>query len=399
MIATSRRIGLTALLMASALHLGGVAWLVLNEQTLIAGGQAGAAEASLGAAFEELVAGTLTGQETTEVIEEVPVKDMADAVELDDTAERVEPQDLAEVPEPAERTEQVQSDEAEQAVQTTQSAAAPQTSELVEAVPAQDRVARPVSTPTLAPNIDNAEAPPEQTFALAATPELDASDTIVAVTATEALKVRTLTPLRALTPTQEPTPQQLAALSPVQPLVSETPQTLTAQEPEQNQGTESLRPKVRSRAFEERHKPEPAAPQPRRTTRATPQPTPAQRGNQAQDNREIGQEDGSATAAPARRATGGTDAARAGNAAVTNYPGQVMRKIQRVRRPRVGVKATATVAFRIAGGGGLGGVSIARSSGNAKLDQAALQVIRGAAPFPVTPPGTPRSFTIQIKGR
>ena len=94
-----------------------------------------------------------------------------------------------------------------------------------------------------------------------------------------------------------------------------------------------------------------------------------------------------------------TGSKRSGNAAVSNYPGQVMRRISRVKRPRVGTKGTALVAFSITASGGLGSARVARSSGSAQLDQAALQVVRRAAPFPRPPQGARRSFSVQIKGR
>jgi periplasmic protein TonB len=57
------------------------------------------------------------------------------------------------------------------------------------------------------------------------------------------------------------------------------------------------------------------------------------------------------------------------------------------------------IAFTISASGGLGGVSVARSSGSAALDQAALTLIRKAAPFPKPPAGARRQYTIKIKGR
>ncbi len=76
-----------------------------------------------------------------------------------------------------------------------------------------------------------------------------------------------------------------------------------------------------------------------------------------------------------------------------------MRKISRVSRPRVGVRGKAVIAFTIASNGGLSGVSVAKSSGSARLDAAALQVVRRAAPFPAPPRNARRSFTISIVGR
>jgi protein TonB len=57
------------------------------------------------------------------------------------------------------------------------------------------------------------------------------------------------------------------------------------------------------------------------------------------------------------------------------------------------------VAFSVSASGGLAGVSIARSSGSAALDAAALRMVQRAAPFPPPPKGAQRSFSISIKGR
>ncbi len=76
-----------------------------------------------------------------------------------------------------------------------------------------------------------------------------------------------------------------------------------------------------------------------------------------------------------------------------------MRKLSRVPRPRMNARGAAVVAFSIAGSGGLSGVSLARSSGSAALDRAALQVVQRAAPVPAPPAGAPRSYSSQIKAR
>lgn len=112
---------------------------------------------------------------------------------------------------------------------------------------------------------------------------------------------------------------------------------------------------------------------------------------------------GSTTGQQAARATqsGASDASpdRAGNALAANYPGQVMRRVQRTRRQSVSVRGSARVAFTIAGNGQLARVALARSSGSDRLDQVALGQIRAAAPFPPPPAGARRSFTLEIKGK
>ena len=90
---------------------------------------------------------------------------------------------------------------------------------------------------------------------------------------------------------------------------------------------------------------------------------------------------------------------QAGNAAVSNYPGQVMRRLQRISRPRMRTKGRALVAFTVAANGQLQSVKLSKSSGSAKLDQAALKIIRKAAPFPKPPSGAQRSYSIYIESR
>ncbi|MFP3383907.1 TonB family protein [Tritonibacter sp. SIMBA_163] len=127
--------------------------------------------------------------------------------------------------------------------------------------------------------------------------------------------------------------------------------------------------------------------------------TAAPRGNSVTNARagtESGAEDQRAARASSARAGKSTDA---GNAAASNYPGQVMRKISRQRKPRTSARGVAHIAFSIGAGGQLTTVRVAKSSGSAELDQLAVQQIRRAGPFPPPPAGARTRFTIAIKGR
>jgi len=127
--------------------------------------------------------------------------------------------------------------------------------------------------------------------------------------------------------------------------------------------------------------------------------TAAPRGNSATNARagtESGAEDQRAARASSARAGKSTDA---GNAAASNYPGQVMRKISRQRKPRTSARGVAHIAFAIGAGGQLATVRVAKSSGSAELDRLAVQQIRRAGPFPPPPAGARTRFTIAIKGR
>jgi protein TonB len=75
-----------------------------------------------------------------------------------------------------------------------------------------------------------------------------------------------------------------------------------------------------------------------------------------------------------------------GNAARSNYKGLIEKKLarakSRVRNPGSG---KVTVAFTITANGDVSGLRITRSSGNEKIDAAALKIVDKAAPFPAIP--------------
>ncbi|WP_341235241.1 TonB family protein [uncultured Sulfitobacter sp.] len=202
------------------------------------------------------------------------------------------------------------------------------------------------------------------------------------------------TPMPELTQQMTPTPTMMAALTPLPaaptaPVTAEAPkpETITAEPPETQAPLQSQRPKEKT--------PEVVKKKPKKK----PVKKVETRGN-AKRNNTKGADAGQNKDAKATT-TGQTQkaASQAGNAAVSNYPGQVMRRISRVGKPRVKSKGEAVIAFTISASGGLGGVSVARSSGSAALDQAALTLIRKAAPFPKPPAGARRQYTIKIKGR
>jgi periplasmic protein TonB len=202
------------------------------------------------------------------------------------------------------------------------------------------------------------------------------------------------TPMPELTQQMTPTPTMIAALTPMPaaptaPVTAQAPkvETITAEPPETEAPLQSQRPKEKT--------PEVVKKKPKKK----PVKKVEKRGNAKRDNTK-GADAGQNKDAKATT-TGQTQkaASQAGNAAVSNYPGQVMRRISRVGKPRVKSKGEAVIAFTISASGGLGGVSVARSSGSAALDQAALTLIRKAAPFPKPPVGARRDYTIKIKGR
>ncbi|MEM7753438.1 MAG: TonB family protein [Pseudomonadota bacterium] len=140
-----------------------------------------------------------------------------------------------------------------------------------------------------------------------------------------------------------------------------------------------------------------ARPDPNRRTEAPPRPAP--QGTAAQDTSR-GSNDGTREATSSAASSNNRSASQQGNnAAATNYPGQVWSKLQRGSRSGSAGRGTAVVSFRIAPNGRLAAVAIARSSGNARLDRAALTHVRRAAPFPAPPPGakTRFNFTFEVR--
>lgn len=94
----------------------------------------------------------------------------------------------------------------------------------------------------------------------------------------------------------------------------------------------------------------------------------------------------------------------AGNAAASNYRGQVQEKLNRASR-RVSkpaqAKATnnAAVSFVTTADGGVFDIKLVRSSGSPELDKFALALVKRVAPYPPIPPETGRKFwpfTVQI---
>jgi periplasmic protein TonB len=127
-------------------------------------------------------------------------------------------------------------------------------------------------------------------------------------------------------------------------------------------------------------------------------------GGQSQADARRGDAAGSARGSAAQSSGQGSQAAAAGNAAASNYPGQVVSRLRRslsypaqARRQRI--TGEVHVAFTITAGGAVSGVRVVRSSGHPVLDEAALETVHRAAPFPAIPPAAGRSnwgFTVPL---
>ncbi|WP_417723742.1 energy transducer TonB family protein [Salipiger sp.] len=338
MIARSRTVKCLAVLLAGSAH-GALALALMPDPAPVEiEGSSGGAEVRLGTSFADMAAGTLTAETAGEVTETAPPA----ATEPLRALERAE----APAPPPA------------QPAMTAPPAAAPAPVQAARAVPESGA---PVSPPEALRPAEIAAAP------VAAAPA----------------------------PSDAARPEEAARAQPAE--------TLTAAEPETAAVQRSLRPQPRSERIETvaRNR---AEPPPRPAAKAAPRPKPEARpaAKSARGNGSVNARAGSSTGRAEAQATtkgSGGKARSAGNAAASNYPGLVMRRIERVPKPRVGSRGAAVVSFSIAGNGGLAGVSLARSSGSSALDTAALQLVQRAAPFAPPPQGAQRRFSIQIKGR
>ncbi len=334
---------------ASAVSHVAVGWYFFSEPRVeIAGGAGVVVEARLGNSFEDLAAGAAVAE-----VSETPE---AEPVEI----ETAEP--------PAETTK-----------------APPETAMPVlpsETVTARGEVvpseAAPVGVPEMAVPLPVEAAPPA-----------DAIATLVPVEQAEPQKVeqaparRDVKPLAAV---QETVP------APSPPVIeTETPKLTQASKPETLAATED------DNALGNSPRPARRPDRPRRDARETAPPPQAQ-GN-SNRNAIAGSASGSSTARATEQSSNSGRSTASGNAAVSNYPGKVMQRIARVRRPRVGSRGAAVIRFSISANGALARVSVARSSGSARLDRAALQVVQRAAPFPKPPPGAQRNFNIRIEGQ
>ncbi|WP_095587241.1 energy transducer TonB [Actibacterium ureilyticum] len=186
-------------------------------------------------------------------------------------------------------------------------------------------------------------------------------------------------------------PAEMRKLDPVQP----APDRITATTPVEVRQPDADTPRPKTR------------PDPKVAKKAPPKPKPAkaaeparQKAKQATTNSTAtarkGQADGKTNAQAARSSATAGAARAAGNAAVSNYPGKVMRKIQRTRKERSGGRGTAKVGFRVTASGAVASVRILKSSGSPRVDQNALRHVQRAAPFPPPPQGAQTSFSIDF---
>lgn len=380
MIASSRAMQGTAIVMALGLHIAAFYSLDWQDDVQIAG--AGAPqEVSLGNAFADMVSGVMTSQITEEVTDPVTPSQTAPIETID---QAVEPprEDAQQREVPTNTTNPVTPTHA-QPIAPDPSQQSPDTAETTsQTQPQAAQAVAPVLTLSDPDNIVVAESTLPEATAI----EVTQAPTVIA-------RTTTATALRPTQPTKTTTVAPAAAAT-----VTAIPEveTLAGEDASVTAPLRSVRPPVRPEGL--------APPPPPRQTQTArqAQPAPQQPRGNAQQNANQGAQ----TAAPRENAaassgsdTNTSQTTVASNAAISNYPGQVLRRVSRVRKPRTNVRGSAFVTFTISSGGGLAGVSVSRSSGSSDLDNAAIQVIQRAAPFPAPPAGAQTRFTVEITGR
>ena len=349
MIASSRSAALAALVIAGILHTTLImAMAGRTTPTAEVTGGNGGMQARLGNSFADMAAGTLSTTSAEEILETTP---------------------------PLETTEKAQPDNAIPPDTPAQTAQADP--------PDHAETVKPSAIPVEQAHVDTARTAPTETEP---TPTFEMSTAL----SHELTEPSRTTQAQAVSVTQ---PQ------PLQPEVTPNAAPLQAEQDTGSAVTRSRRPKTRSATFEERHTPKTFAARKTPKAQPTPKKTATTRSGNAAKNARAGSATGRESATSKTEGQQKTAAAQAGNAAISNYPGLVMRKLSRAGKPRVNARGAAVVAFTIGGSGRLASVSLARGSGTSALDRAALRLVERAGPFPSPPQGARRSFTIQIKGR
>ncbi|MGP6087522.1 energy transducer TonB family protein [Antarctobacter jejuensis] len=393
MIVSSRMVKVGTLSMALVAH-GAIALTLSKPAPPQIEGASGGAEVRLGTSFADMSAGRITperSEDTTETAEPekaapVPARDAVERADSDKT-DADATTDIAKMAEPDHvEPEQVRdvADKPDRTVPLT----APEVSILA---PRQsigaDFAARPLALLT-----------PETGLRLQATilPEQAEKAAVYAsLRSPVSLEILPSASVSDRSKMLEPsTPGKTAMPAPAEPASAapETTERLTGQAPVHAAVTRSLRPRMRTPEFDAANKP---AAKPRPKAKAKPV---AVASGGANRNARAGAPTGSVLSKSATRGTEGRKAA-SGNAAASNYPGVVMRKLSRARRPNVNARGKAVVSFTIGANGGLVSVSLSGSSGSSALDRGAVQVVRNAAPFPRPPSGARRSYSVEIKGR
>lgn len=135
--------------------------------------------------------------------------------------------------------------------------------------------------------------------------------------------------------------------------------------------------------------PEPARP----VTKDKPR-KPAEKTAETKPAKKAAASAGSSAPQKGQKAKGG--AAKVSPAA---YAKAVMKKVRATKKQAGAGKGMVVVGFTVSDSGGLAGIKVLRSSGNAALDQVAISHIKCASPFPAPPEGAGRSFSFEFVGK
>ncbi len=135
-------------------------------------------------------------------------------------------------------------------------------------------------------------------------------------------------------------------------------------------------------------KPKPKPKEEKKTPEETPKPSATSRKPAAETK--------SAASAGATAPQAGAKASGGSQTSPAAYAKAVMKKVRATKKQPGAGKGQVLVGFTIAGDGSLSLVKVLKSSGNAQLDQIALDHIRRSSPFPPPPEGAGSSFSFEF---
>ena len=190
-------------------------------------------------------------------------------------------------------------------------------------------------------------------------------------------------PALALPPMiEEPEPPQVAAPAP--PEVTET----TPEPPPEPEPVPKAVPAPQMAELAPEAAPEvEAAPPPR------PKPKPRPKAERPKPKAKPADAAPLAASAPAQKT------AKGGAQSPDQWAKAVLKQIRKVKKAKPPAKGLVRVGFTIGADGGLAGIEVLKSSGDAGLDALALDHIRRAAPFPAPPEGAGTGLAFEFDSR
>lgn len=187
-----------------------------------------------------------------------------------------------------------------------------------------------------------------------------------------------------------PSSRTVPALTPPEGLTDPTVTTQAPPPPGSTALATAVSPRPAQRPSEP--PPRPAAEAPASAPPSAPQPARVAAGSGT------GATQGAAQSAPQAPPT---PSAADRQSLMARWGGQIMARIERAR-PRVHASGQVVLALQVARSGELSGLSVARSSGDPALDEAALSAVRRAGRFPAAPDGltdATYAFSLPIRFR